>query len=147
MADEGDFEAQELARLAALEAAQRLRVERLTRSAALDAASPEALTVAPDAIAAATDFGRNRRIGFEIIKAEHRQTDRLDWRSRLLAKRRPIHAAGPHFLSPDPVGLKYKPLMKLGKHKTPVAFATGVSVLMVAGARNHRDRHSVTVAI
>jgi hypothetical protein len=56
MADEGDFEAQELARLAALEAAQRLRVERLTRSAALDAASPDALTVDPDAIAAATDL-------------------------------------------------------------------------------------------
>jgi hypothetical protein len=56
MADEGDFEAQELARLAALEAAQMLRVERLTRSAALDAASPDALTVDPDAIAAATDL-------------------------------------------------------------------------------------------
>jgi hypothetical protein len=54
MADEGDFEAQELARLAALEAAQRLRVERLTRSA--DTARPEAPTVEPDAITIAKDL-------------------------------------------------------------------------------------------
>jgi hypothetical protein len=56
MADKGDFEAQELARLAALETAQRLRVERLTRSATADAVSPEAPTVAPEAIAAAKDL-------------------------------------------------------------------------------------------
>ena len=56
MAGEDDFEAQELARLAALEAAQRLRVERLTRSATADTASLEAPTVAPEAITAAKDL-------------------------------------------------------------------------------------------